>query len=289
MAPRGERRQPEIPVKGSTVVPRFDRFGINTYSYSQTHTAEACMDVLADQGFTAFELMLYPGHLWITDSTAVLRRIATKAVSRGLEITNLNMANVDMNLTAAAPEMRAYTLDLWRQFLRIAGELGVQGIILGPGKPNPLFPLPYQAMEEHFFRALDALLPQAEREGVTLWAENMPFAFLPRAGQLLTALDKYGVEQIRICYDVANAHFIGEDPLVGLQQIGTRLAHLHLSDTGTTSYKHDPVGMGTVDFASIAAAVKASNYSGRPFLEIITSAPDPDFVRSAAELSNLDW
>jgi hypothetical protein len=33
----------------------------------------------------AFELMLYPGHLWITDSQVVLRRIAAKAQMRGLK------------------------------------------------------------------------------------------------------------------------------------------------------------------------------------------------------------
>jgi sugar phosphate isomerase/epimerase len=270
-------------------MPRFEHFGINTYSYSQTHTAEACMDVLADQGFTAFELMLYPGHLWITDSQAVLRRIVAKATARKLEITNLNMANVDMNLTAAAPEMRDYTLGLWRQFLRIAGELGAQGIILGPGKPNPLFSLPYQAMEDHFFRALDVLLPQAEREGVTLWAENMPFAFLPRANQLLTALDKYGTARIGVCYDVANAHFIGEDPCDGLAQIGARLAHVHLSDTSTTTYKHDLVGTGSVDFKAIAAMLKAMKYGNRSFLEIITDDPGRHLPDSAERLINLGY
>lgn len=263
------------------------RFGINTYSYCLTHRAEDCLEVVADLGFTAVELMLYPGHLWIDDSPATLHRILNVAQARGLTITNLNMANVDMNLAAAAPEMRSYTLGLWQHFLHIAGELGVQGIIVGPGKPNPLLPLPYTAMEGRFFRTLDILLPHAERAGVMLWAENMPFAFLPRAEQLLHALERYGAPEIGICYDVANAHFIGENPCEGLVRIGSRLAHVHLSDTDTATYRHNPVGDGTVDFAAIASALKEAGWQRMPFLEIITADPGRHLPESAGRLAQL--
>ena len=75
--------------------------------------------------------------------------------------------------------MRAYTLDLLTKFVRCAGELGAGGIIIGPGKPNPLFPMPRERMISHFYRALDVLAPLARQVGTKLLIENMPFAFLP--------------------------------------------------------------------------------------------------------------
>ena len=53
-------------------------FACNTYSYTISLGAEACLLHLADLGFTDFELMIYPGHLWPpndeTASRAALRR-----------------------------------------------------------------------------------------------------------------------------------------------------------------------------------------------------------------------
>ena len=122
------------------------------------------------------------------------------------------MPNVDINVAAAAEEMRAYTLDLLVQFVRCAGELGAGGIIVGPGKPNPLFPMPRDRMISYFYRALDTLAPLARQVGTRLFIENMPFAFLPDAESLMKVVDGYGDDSIRVIYDVANAHFIGEAP-----------------------------------------------------------------------------
>ena len=46
---------------------RRDAFCINTYSYTMTHTAADSIERLADFGFRAAELMMYPGHLWPAD------------------------------------------------------------------------------------------------------------------------------------------------------------------------------------------------------------------------------
>ena len=51
----------------------------------------------------------------------------------------------------------------------------------------------------------------------------------------MAALKQYGNDAVRIVYDIANAHFIGEDFAAGLQQCRERLALVHLSDTGRRS------------------------------------------------------
>jgi L-ribulose-5-phosphate 3-epimerase len=265
-------------------------FGCNTYSYMRSHSAEACLARLADFGFQEFELMVHPGHLWPAELTAAQRSALRRMMQqRGLQLTALNMPNIDINVVGAAAEMRSYSLNLVSDTVRLAGELGARGVVIGPGKANPLFPAPAAELIGHFFAALDRLAPVAAASGTALWVENMPFAFLPAIGQLMDALKRYGNDALRIVYDIANAHFIGEDFADGLRQCRARLALVHLSDTGRQIYRHDPVGCGTVPFAEVPRALHAAGYSARPMLEIVSRDPDRDIVASASKLALLDF
>ena len=162
-------------------------------------------------------------------------------------------------------------------------------MVIGPGKANPLFPAGPEELTQHFFDALDVLCPVAQASGTALWVENMPFAFLPAIGGLLAALKQYGNDAVRIIYDIPNAYFIGEDFADGLRQCRARLALVHLSDTGRQAYRHDPVGLGTVPFAQVPAALAAVGYNARPMLEIISRDPDRDIVASAGKLAVLGF
>ena len=265
-------------------------FGCNTYFYMRSHSAEACLARLADFGFQEFELMVHPGHLWPAELTAAQRSALRRMMQqRGLQLTALNMPNIDINVVGAAAEMRSYSLNLVSDTVRLAGELGARGVVIGPGKANPLFPAPAAELIGRFFAALDRLAPVAAASGTALWVENMPFAFLPAIGQLMDALKHYGNDALRIVYDIANAHFIGEDFVAGLQQCRARLALVHLSDTGRQIYRHDPVGLGTVPFAEVPRALHAAGYSARPMLEIVSRDPDRDIVASASKLALLDF
>jgi L-ribulose-5-phosphate 3-epimerase len=191
-------------------------FGINTYSYTGSHSAADCLSRLADQGHTDFELMMVPGHFWPAHADAAARRALRQLVeARGLRLVSLNAPNIDLNIAALAEEMRRHTLGLLHAILGLAGDLGVPGVVIGPGKANPLMPAPEDVLLGHFLRALDELAPHAERLGTKLYVENMPFAFLPKADQLMAALKRYDDERIKVVYDVANGHFAGEDPGAG--------------------------------------------------------------------------
>jgi sugar phosphate isomerase/epimerase len=256
----------------------------------RSHSAEACLARLADFGFEEFELMVHPGHLWPAELTAAQRSAIRRMMQqRGLQLTALNMPNIDINVAGAAAEMRAYSLNLVSETVRLAGELGARGVVIGPGKANPLFPAPAAELSGHFFAALDKLCPIAKKAGTVLWVENMPFAFLPAIGQLTDALKRYGNDAVRVVYDIPNAYFIGEDFADGLRQCRERLALVHLSDTGRQVYRHDPVGLGTVPFADVPRALAAVGYTARPMLEIISRDPDRDIVASAGKLALLDF
>jgi len=263
------------------------RFGINTYSYTQSVTAAECVRMLAARGIRSVELMFYPGHMWVTDSATAIGDLRKALDKTGVKLVSVNGPNVDLNIAAATTEMREYSVKLNTEYLRVAAELDAEGLILGPGKPNPLFPLPNDVMEGHFFRALDVLLPAAERYGVELWVENMPFAFLPDADDMMASLERYGVDNIGVCYDVANAHFINEDIVAGFDRVRSRLKLVHLSDTSQSVYRHDPVGRGDVDFASALAKISTLGLERAPMLEIISLDPDREIAHSIETLSTL--
>ena len=264
-------------------------FGINTYSYTMTDSAAGCVRRLADQGYIGVELMMYPGHLWPDLNAAGRRDLRRLLEQRGVRLITLNMPNIDLNVAGASQEMRDYSLGLLARFVQLAGELGAAGIVIGPGKANPLFVPPRDFLLGHFHRALERLAPIAEAGGTRLLVENMPFCFLPDANSIMRALDDYGDDRIGVIYDVANAHFIGEDPCSGLRRVRDRLGLVHLSDTSRAVYKHDPVGAGDVPFAVVPPVLAEVGYKEMPVLEIISHNADADLLNSARRLAVMGY
>jgi len=265
-------------------------FSINTYSYTYSHSAADCIRHLADEGYDALEMMMFPGHLWPAELTREqIRDVRRVADERSVRIVSLNMPNIDINIAGMAPEMRAYSLDLLTKFVETAGELGVPWVLIGPGKGNPLFPAPKEMMDGHFYAALDRLYPVAKRSGVELLVENMPFAYLPSADELMTTIDAYGNDEIFVIYDVANGHFINEDPAEGLRRVKSRLKLVHLSDAGQKAYRHDPVGLGDVPFAAVPPVLEEIGYREKSMLEIISQNPDGDIADSVRRLAGMGY
>lgn len=266
------------------------KFAINTYSYTLDHTVEACLRTLSARGYRQFELMMYPGHLWPFDFDRGLRRALTRMIAaEGLELLTANMPNIDVNIAAAVPEMRAYSMRNLVAIFELAGDLGIPGVIVGPGKANPLMPMPHNHMMGHFFAALDQLSPISEKLGVQILVENMPFAFLPGIDALTAALDEYGNPGIGVVYDIANGVFIKEDPCDGIRKTGSRLVHVHASDTPLEVYRHDPVGTGVVPFEEVGRCLVDIGYGKPPILEIISAEADAGIDDSARQLAGMGW
>ncbi|MFG1348000.1 sugar phosphate isomerase/epimerase family protein [Xanthobacter autotrophicus DSM 431] len=273
-----------------TTPPGTDIFGVNTYSYTFDWGAADCVRHLSDQGYRGIELMMYPGHLWPGGTgTASATEVRRALDATGLPVVSVNMPNIDINIAAASDEMRAYSLELLTRFVEVAGEVGAPAIIVGPGKANPLFAPARDLLLGHFRAALDRLGPAAEKAGTRILVENMPFAFLPRAQEIMAALDDYGNDDIGVIYDVANGHFIGEDPCEGLRTVKDRLGLVHFSDTGRTIYRHDPVGLGDVPFSSVPPVLEEIGYRQMPVLEVISRNADADTRDSAERLAALGY
>lgn len=265
-------------------------FAVDTYSYTLQWPVRACIERLARLGFEEFELQMYPGHLWPADIDKRARRELKDFIAgNGLSVTTLNMPAIDVNIAAATTEMRTMTLGVYRQIIELAGDLGVDGVVIGPGKANTFFPMPRAKLMDLFYRALDELVPFAESQGTNIFVENIPFAFLPGIHELLNSLDNYGNRSIGVVYDVANGHFVKEDVALALRACAPRLRAIHLSDTNQTVLSHIAVGLGTVDFQPLPAAIGEIGFTRRPILEIVAPDPDRAIQDSAQRLSALGF
>jgi sugar phosphate isomerase/epimerase len=266
------------------------RYAANTYSYTLNYPVRECIERLAQRGFREFELMMYPGHLWPAHLDAVARReLKHFMAGEGLRVGTLNMPNVDLNIASATHEMRTMTLGILRGVVGLAADLGADGVVIGTGKANPLFPMQMERLVAHFYAALDELVPLAQDQGTAIFVENMPFGFLPRIDQMLQALDQYGDDRIGVVYDLANGHFMKEDICEGLLACASRLRVVHLSDTTQLLYRHDAIGLGTVDFRPVPAVLEKLGLGHKPVLEIIAEAPDAAIEQSVRKLGELGW
>jgi sugar phosphate isomerase/epimerase len=260
-------------------------FGINSYAYTFSHTAERFLAELSGRGYRSFELMIYPGHLWPKTMAAAERSALRRHAERlGARIFSINMPNIDVNIAAASPDVRALSLDHLGRIIELAGELGAHGVVVGPGKSNPLFPMPRAELMGHFRAAMERLIPAAKAAGTRLLVENMPFAFLPGIGELMDAIEAYDPAVVQVVYDVANGHFINEDIAAGLRRAAPRLALVHVSDTGRKVYRHDPVGLGDVPFKVVPPVLAEIRHAEAPMLEVITADADAQIEDSCRRL-----
>jgi L-ribulose-5-phosphate 3-epimerase len=266
------------------------RFAANTYAFMLHEGVRKTLERLARQGFREFELMAHPGHLWPPDMDKGERDGFRRFVSDAeLRLVSLNMANVDLNIASTFPEMRAYSIGILESLIGCAGDLGIAGVVITPGKPNPLMPASRKLLTSFFLDALERLDPLAIGAGTSLWLENVPFSFLPDAVSLMDALDIFGDPEIGCVYDLANAHFIAEEPAAALERIGKRLRLIHVSDTPRDHYRHAPIGQGSVDWSGLPRLVARCRYASPIVLEIVSETPEADLCAGRSALQGLAW
>jgi L-ribulose-5-phosphate 3-epimerase len=263
--------------------------GANTMSFMWWAPAREALETLAREGYRRFEVMAQPPHLNPMMNRGEVAAFAKFLRDAGLSVETVNLPSLDTNLASASPEMRDYTVRLFERLIAIAEAIGASGVITVTGRVNPLIAPPRRDLEGWFDEAFARVLRAAEPTGMRLLLENIPMGVYPRADQLIWYADRIGSPLVGICYDIANAHFIGEDTAAGLRQVRGRLGIVHLSDTGREAWRHDPVGRGSCDFAGFGTALREIGYAGTSMLEIVADPPVEHIVASHRRLADWGW
>ena len=264
--------------------------GANTFSYIYKRGMLDCVQHLGKLGYHEFEILVAQPHFWATDLSAEERRdIPKRLADDGLHITSVNIPGIDNNIVSATREMRAFTVDVLSNLIDVCGDWHIPYCILVPGRTMPLWPIPKDQLTEWFIEGMTTLAKRASNQGVTMLIENVPNTWIPRAEDIMMALDALGRNDVGVIYDVANAPFAGEDPCAGVQIVKERLKLVHLSDTYKNVWRHDPIGMGDVAFAKFNETLRDIGYDGISMLELITDDPDFYFVDSRNKLGEMGW
>jgi len=264
--------------------------GANTFSYIYTHSALEAVQRLGDMGYREFELLVAQPHFWATDISADDRRnLPLQLADKGLHITSVNIPGIDNNIVSSTREMRDFTVDVISGLVDLCGDWNIDYCILVPGRTMPLWPIPREQLTEWFVEGMTKLAARASDQGVTMLVENVPNTWIPKAEDVMQALDALGRNDVGIIYDVANAPFAGEDPVQGVRIVKDRLKLVHLSDTQKHTWRHDPVGMGDVQFAAFNQVLRDIGYNGISMLELVTDDPDFHFNDSRKKLVEFGW
>lgn len=243
--------------------------GVNTMSFMWRVGARDALETLARAGYTRFEVMAQRPHFDPFMSMDEARTFARFLRDAELTVETINIPSLDQNLASATPEMRKHTVGVFARLVDIAQCIGASGIIVVTGRVNPLIRPPQADLEGWFNGAFENVLRLAEGRGVKLLLENIPMGVYARADQLADYAASLSHPQVSICYDIANAHFIGEDVAAGVERVAPHLGIVHLSDTTRQSWRHDPIGQGDCDFAGFARALTGVGYAGTAMLEIV--------------------
>jgi len=240
-------------------------------------------------GFRHFELMINPPHLSLDESPAARRELKAVMDETGAKATALNMPSLDHNLASPVARVREASIAMFNDAIDLAADLGAEWLVVVPGRMNPLFPPPKAERLKWIVDSVAALVPRAEARGVGLAIENVPFSSFPDAKSLGEFARGFKSRAVGVCYDAANAHFVGEAPGQGIAMLADVLRVMHVSDTRREVWRHDRVGLGSVPFGEVAQALNAISYEGVRTMEIIDANADDAMRESHRALVKLGF
>ena len=261
--------------------------GASTFAFAWREPALDALRRLHALGLNGFDVILAPGHCWPGELTTAGRsRLASTLAGEGIRIDSVNFPALDLNLASSVDEVRAYSVGRYHEALLLGAELGARGVVAVPGRVSPLIGPPPEETERRLAESVGELLAAAEETDASLFLELHPQTPIPTVDALDRFVAGFADPRLRVAYDVANAEFVSEDHGEALRRLAPRLGQVHLSDASAKRWAHEPVGLGTVDFATIFRTLDEIAFDGACILEVVTSTPLPDIEASLAALAS---
>jgi sugar phosphate isomerase/epimerase len=264
--------------------------GAHTFGFAWSEPSTATLERLTAFGFGNLQLMAIPPHFdpWATDrvQTRILRGIIEKASARLLAI---DLSSADVNLASSMPEAVTFGIDAYIAAMDRCVELGAMAICVASGRRHALLAEVNAGLLDVYRAAFERIHEEAMKRDLGIVLENHPQGLLSQAGQIEAFLNSGGYPGVTVCYDVANAFAVGEDPVAGLTRLMPRLSIVHLSDSPAGQWRHDPIGSGAIDFRSIGKALHSAAFTGPVVLEILSPTPFDDLNAGVARLVEQGW
>jgi sugar phosphate isomerase/epimerase len=269
----------------------FLKLGTAQYTFLWDYSLKDSLKQIKELGFRYIELMTTPPHFWPPSLTKGQRKDLRKWMDRfDLELVAINPTFLDINMASPNPGIREESVKQIKQQISLAHDLGATIIVVIIGKRHPLLAPPVEIVWKNFAKeGVIRCVEHAEKKKVIFGLENGPSLFIDRTELMLFVLNEVKSPWLKFVFDIANASMV--EPIIpGLERIKDHLIHVHLSDNDGKKWTHSPIGMGTIDFSSIAKKLKEIHFSGVSILET-THAENPKWgiVSSVKKILPLGW
>ena len=264
---------------------------INTFSYLWKASALDAISELVDNGYTVFEIPISSPHCWPVEISAAERAdFGAKLDGFGARVRSLNAGGYDLNLASPAASMRAKSVEHINSVIDLAAEWNVREIIISPGTRRPMISPTIEQVRGWLNDSLETLIPRAQDAGARLLFEQTPYCFTPTIETLAHVVRTVNDDSLKIVYDVANAAYIGEDPVAALREYHELIPLIHISDTTTDVWGHEPIGTGVIDWRALGAAVDATLGVDNVVLEVIRDEDTlEEFATAVRDLGAAGW
>jgi sugar phosphate isomerase/epimerase len=264
------------------------RLGGTNFGYLNAHSLQAALEHLSSCGASLVELGLAAPHFDLAQATgADVRSLRSTLERRGLTCTSVNAA--ELNLISQNAAVGELAVAQCTRLIQVAAEIGAPYAVIVPGRQHPLRPTPEATARALFDRRMDVILAVAERVGVGIALETVPFGFLQRAGELAAWIRGRGHASLSMVVDCANV-FMVEDPAQAIVDGGDLMTLCHVSDAWKTRWAHTSIGRGEIDFHAIVASLQARAFRGVTIYELMDADdPVPRLAGDFATLEACGW
>lgn len=234
-------------------------FGVTTMTFFHKPILEA-LEIIAACGFDCAEI--WADHAWDDNKGASAKELKATLTRLNLEST-VHCPIMDISITSPNKGIRAESMRQTYQAIDLARDLGSRLIVVHPGSRFSVL----ENHETHWANQVDAvrkILDYAKKQGVLATMENMDsdkeivsVKYWPDLERLFSDMSSH---EKWVTLDVTHIRDT-EQVLAFIEQAGSHIAHLHLSD-GTAEKMHLRIGTGNLNLRRIADALQRSGYAG---------------------------
>ena len=243
-------------------------------------TLQQALDSIKKAGFPAVEIGCNP-HANHPFKNVALNEFIKELDTRNLKPRSIHAPSGLTTLGATTEEWRIKEAKTLESFIIFASDIGASDMVIHP-IPNPIFvpdpdnPNNPTIMEKAVTRSLDYLIPIAEKYGVRMNLENLPYhCNYPYRSmkELRLLVDKYPANQLGLILDTGHVGVMGNEIVEEIKSAGDRLKGTHLHDVNGNQDGDDHKGpnRGVLNWNDMLKTLIEINYSGPYTFETIVT------------------
>lgn len=260
-----------------------------TFGFLYRASLDDAFRQIAEAGYSRVELAVGPPHFASPPLGSSERRGVRQKLERyGLACVATNP--LELNPVTANPGLFEAARRQYLGAIELSADLGADAVVMVAGRRSPLVPMSMESANALLAKMLEQLMPVAERLGVTLAVEAVPYGFIETGAQARAFAEDVGLSDLKFTIDCANVLFAGSDPAEDLRAADTAVGVVHISDTWRTRWAHTQIGTADVDFDAFAEAVDAIGFDGPTVYELADPEdPAPRLRNDVDRLAALGW